>query len=128
VEISLENVRCKTKTQNGISDPFITRTGLRQSDGLSCLLFNITLRKAVSVAELDIRRTILHKSVHILAYVIIGRREEAMKEAFIKPKTAAKQMGLMIICDKTKYMELSNSPTREIDIIINNYNIKNHGI
>jgi hypothetical protein len=38
----------------------------------------------VSVAELDIRRTILHKSVHILAYVIIGRHEEAMKEAFIK--------------------------------------------
>jgi hypothetical protein len=60
--------------------------------------------------------------------VIIGRHEEAMKEAFIDPKTAAKQMGLMIICDKTKYTELSNSPTRENYIIINNYNIKNHGI
>jgi hypothetical protein len=82
----------------------------------------------VSVAELVIRRTILHKSVHILAYVIIGRHEEAMKEAFINPKTAAKQMGLMIICDKTKYIELSNSLTKENYIIINSYNIKNHGI
>jgi hypothetical protein len=82
----------------------------------------------VSVAELDIRRTILHESVQILAYVIIGRHEEAMKEAFIKLETAAKQMGLMIIYDKTKYMELPNCPTRENYITINNYNIKNHGI
>jgi hypothetical protein len=128
VEISLENLRCKTKTQNGISDPFITRKELRQSDALSCLLFNITLTKAVSVAELDIRRTILHKSVHIIAYVTIGRHEEAMKEAYVKPKTAAKQMGLMIIYDETKYKQLPYSPTRENYIIINNYNIKNHGI
>jgi hypothetical protein len=33
-------------------------------------------------------------------------------------------MGLMIIYHKTKYMELSNSPTKEKYIIINSYNIK----
>jgi hypothetical protein len=38
----------------------------------------------VSVTELDFRGTILLNSVHILAYVIIGRQEEAMKVAFIK--------------------------------------------
>jgi hypothetical protein len=36
-----------------------------------------------------------------------------MKEAFVQLETVAKQMGLMINYDKTKYMELSNSPTRE---------------
>jgi hypothetical protein len=81
---SLENVRCEVKTQNGISAPFITRKGLRQRDALLCMLFNTALEKAVRVTRLDIRGTILHKSVQILAYaddiVITGR---AMKEAFV---------------------------------------------
>jgi hypothetical protein len=47
-----------------------------------------------------------------------------MKEAFIQLETAAKQMGLMVNYDKTKYMELSNSPTREKYIVINNHNIE----
>jgi hypothetical protein len=46
-----------------------------------------------------------------------------MKEAFIQLETVAKQIGL-IINYKTEYMELSNSPTRENYIIINNHNIE----
>jgi sorting nexin-29 len=65
IEVTLQNVRCKVKTQNGISDPFITRRGIRQGDALSCMLFNIVLEKAVRVAGLNIRGTILHKSVQI---------------------------------------------------------------
>jgi hypothetical protein len=117
------------KIQNGISDPFITRKGLRQVDMLSYMLLNIALEKAVRVAGLDIRGTILHKSVQILAYaddiVITGRYESTMKEVFIQLETAAKQMGLMINYDKIKYMELSNSSTRENYIILNNHNIEN---
>jgi hypothetical protein len=86
----------------------------------------------VRVAGLEFRGTILHKSVQILAsaddIVIIGRYERALKEAYIHLETVAKLVGLMINYDKTKYMELSNSPTRE-KYIINNHNIeKNHGI
>jgi hypothetical protein len=47
------------------------------------MLFNTALEKAVRVAGLDIRGTILHKSVQILAYadddVIMGRYERAIK-------------------------------------------------
>jgi hypothetical protein len=39
-------------------------------------------------------------------------------------ETAAKQMGIMINYDKTKYTELSDSPTRENFIIINNHKIE----
>jgi hypothetical protein len=56
--------------------------------------------------------------------LISGRYERAMKEAFIQLETAAKQMGLMINYNKTGYMELSNSPTGENYIIINNHNIE----
>jgi hypothetical protein len=83
-EVTLENVRCKVKTQNGISDPFITRKGLRQGDALSYMLFNIALEKAVRVAGLDITGTTVCKSVQILAYaddtVIIGRYERSLKK------------------------------------------------
>jgi sorting nexin-29 len=41
VEVTLENIRRKVKTQKVISDPFITRKGLRQDDALSCMLFNM---------------------------------------------------------------------------------------
>jgi hypothetical protein len=119
MEATSEN-KCTVKTQKGISDPFVTRKGLRQSDVLSYMLFNIALDKAVRVAGLDIRGTTVHKSVQILTYaddtVIIGRYEGAVKEAFIQLETAAKQMGLMINYDKTQYMELSNSPTREKEL------------
>jgi hypothetical protein len=56
--------------------------------------------------------------------VIIGRCERAMKEAVLQLDTVAKQMGQMINCDKTKYMDLSNSPIKENYIIINNHNIE----
>jgi hypothetical protein len=56
----------KVTTQNGVPDPFITRKGLRVGDVLSCMLFNIALEKAVIVAGLDIRRTILHSSNIVL--------------------------------------------------------------
>jgi sorting nexin-29 len=41
VEVTLENVRWKVKTQNGISEPVTTRKGLRQGGALPCMLFNI---------------------------------------------------------------------------------------
>jgi sorting nexin-29 len=68
VEITLRNARCKVKTPYGITDPFDTKQGLWQGDVLSCMLFNIALEKAVRGANLDIRGTILHESVQILAY------------------------------------------------------------
>jgi hypothetical protein len=56
--------------------------------------------------------------------MIIGKYERAVKEAFIQPEAAAKQMGLIMNYDNTKYMELSNSPIRENYIIINNHSIE----
>jgi sorting nexin-29 len=82
VEITLKNARCNVKTENGISDPFIKRKGLRKSYALACMLFNIALDKALRVAVLDIRGTTLQKSIQILAYaddiVIIGGYERGI--------------------------------------------------
>jgi hypothetical protein len=60
------------------------------------MLFNITLEKAVRDANVDIRRTILHKSVQIFAYaddvVIVARYENAVKEGFNRLEQASQKM------------------------------------
>jgi hypothetical protein len=92
------------------------------------MLFNITLEKAVREANLDIRGTILHKSMQILAYaddvVIIARYENAVKDAFNRLEKASQKMGSIINYDKTKYMETKCKPNKEKYIRINNSNIK----
>jgi hypothetical protein len=93
VEITVRNVRCKVKTPSGITDPFDTKKGLRQGEALFYMLFNIALEKAVREANLDIRGTILHKCVQILAYaddvIIVARYENAIKVAFNRLEKAS---------------------------------------
>jgi hypothetical protein len=73
------------------------------------MLFNIALEKAVREANLDIRGTILHKSMEILAYaddvMIVARYENAVKDTFNRLEKVSQKMGLMINYDKTEYME-----------------------
>jgi hypothetical protein len=92
------------------------------------MLFKIALEKAVREANLDIRGTVLHKSVQILAYaddvVIIGRYEKAVKGALNGLEMAAQNMGLMVNYDKTKYLETSSKPIKEKYIRINNTDIQ----
>jgi sorting nexin-29 len=44
---TLKRVWCRVKVNNGLSEPFKTRNGLRQGEALSCMLFNIAFEKAV---------------------------------------------------------------------------------
>jgi hypothetical protein len=47
-KITLSRVKCRVKIQNNQSAPFVTEKGLRQGDAVACMLFSITLEKAVS--------------------------------------------------------------------------------
>jgi hypothetical protein len=83
---------------------------------------NTDLGKAVRVARLDIRGTILHKPVQILAYVddivINGRYERAIKEASKQLETVAKQMGLLIMIRQGIWNYLIVQPQRTILLLI----------
>jgi hypothetical protein len=72
---------------------------LRQGDALACMLFNITLEKAVRDAGIEKRGKIYHKSVQVLAYAddidIIGRTTRAVKETFLKLEKAAQALQSM---------------------------------
>jgi hypothetical protein len=52
---------------------------------------------------------------------IIRRSEKAIIEAFVKSEKAAKQIGLKINKDKTKYMEVTTDHTRRTSLTISNY-------
>jgi hypothetical protein len=107
---------------------FVTEKGLRQGDALACMLFNITLGKAVKDAGIEKRGTIYHKSVQVLACAdhidIIGRTTRAVKETFLKLEIAAQEIGLMINESKTKYMEITCKPNNLQYLIVNNYKFK----
>ena len=65
------------------------------------------LEKVIRDAAVNIRGTILYKSVQNLAYAdnidIIGRTQAAMIEAFTSLERAAKGVNLFINQEKTKY-------------------------
>jgi len=69
------------------------------------------LEKVIRDAAVNIRGTILYKSVQNLAYAdnidIIGRTQAAMIEAFTSLERAAKGVNLFINQEKTKYMSVT---------------------
>jgi hypothetical protein len=68
--------------------------------------FNFSLERVVREAILDIKGTILHKSVHILAQaddaVIVQRYENAVKDAFNRLEMEAQKRSSVINYDKPK--------------------------
>jgi sorting nexin-29 len=65
--MTMENTKCQVRIQSDLSDPITTKKGIRQGDSLACLLFNLALEKVVRNAGIQTNRTILYKSVYLLA-------------------------------------------------------------
>jgi hypothetical protein len=81
---TLRNIKFRVKIQNQLSELFTTKRGLREGDALACLLFNVALEWAIKKSGIETRGTILHKSIHVLAFAddinIIGRSLRVVKE------------------------------------------------
>jgi hypothetical protein len=122
---TLRNIKCRVKIQNQLSELFITEIGIRQGDALACLLFNVALEWAIRKSGIETRGTIFHKSVQVFAFAddinIIGRSQRVVKEAFLNFKKAAKEIGLIINEDKTKFMALTEYPINLCFLEVNGY-------
>jgi len=55
VKVTLEAAQAKTVVEGKISAPLTIHKGVRQGDGLSATLFNLTLHKALKNLEKTIR-------------------------------------------------------------------------
>lgn len=99
-KMTMHGVRGVVRMEGDISREFDIRGGLKQGDGLSCILFNIALEKAIRTADIVNRGTILNRSIQTLGYAddldIIGRSIPEVRGAFLKIEEAARRMGLVI--------------------------------
>ena len=103
------------RVSNLTSESFESHRGLRQGDGISCLLFNIALEGVIRGVGLDndIRGTILYHSLQYLGFAddidIIGRTTAKVCEAYTRLKREATRIGLRINATKTKYLIAGDS-------------------
>lgn len=108
IKATMERVMCVVRVSGTLSSPFESRRGLRQGDGLSCLLFNIALEGVIRRAGIDTSGTIFRKSVQLLGFAddidIVARNFETMADTYIRLRAEARRIGLNINVSKTKYM------------------------
>jgi hypothetical protein len=97
-----------------ISAPFTIDKGVRQGDGLSATLFNLTLHEALK--NLKKNNAILNRLTQICGYaddiLVIARSLPALEVLCIELSREAGTVGLVVSPDKTKYVKFSASPSR----------------
>lgn len=121
IRMTLEQTSASVRTTEGETENFNINSGVRQGDALSASLFNIALERIIQ--RTNCRGTIRNKETQLVAYaddvVLISRSEESMAEVLQNIEEAAKEMRLIINCEKTKYMKCertSNDTRKEIKI------------
>ena len=122
IEATLTNTTSKIKFMGELSDPFEIKSGVRQGDGLSPLLFNCALEKvvrewrnAIDTKGISLGRNPNKITIDCLAFaddmaLITDSLENAQKQIKELQKQAAK-VGLQISFEKTQFMtNISDAP------------------
>jgi hypothetical protein len=82
------------------------KTGVKQGDPLSALLFSVVLDSVIT--NLEVRGNITTRLKHISTYrddiIIIGRTKQILIDIFCKLKHEALNSGLIVNNNKTKYL------------------------
>lgn len=106
IRMTMKNTTACVRVEEGQTERFGINSGVRQGDALSATLFNIALEETIK--DLDIKGSLTTKEGQIIAYaddiVILARTRKKMEDTFKKMRTAAKNMGLLINENKTKYI------------------------
>ena len=108
IQICLNGSTGKVRVGGNVSEPFMIRDGLKQGNGLSTVLFNLTLEYAVRKMQVSQMGATLNGTTQILGYAddldILGDcRETVARNAEILIK-AVEYTGLEVSESKTKYM------------------------
>lgn len=118
IKESLTDTVSKVKFMGEISEPFLIKTGVRQGDGLSPLLFNIVLDKVIKEWEKELKNQSYWKPIHLgrtkdnvevscLAFAddlaILADNEEIATKQIEILKECADKVGLQISFQKTEF-------------------------
>ena len=106
VKMTMKNTTARVKVTNKLSNSFTFNAGVRQGDGHSTTLFNLTLHRGVQ--KIDQRGIIFTKLSQICAYaddiVIVTRTQKKLIEVYLDLEDETSKMGMEINVKKTKYM------------------------
>jgi hypothetical protein len=106
IKLTLQQTKMKMKINNSYMVWFKTKTGVRQGDPLSTLLFSVVLDSIIT--NLEVRGNITTRLKQICAdaddTVIIGRTKQVLIDTYCKLKQEALMAGLIVNISKTKYL------------------------
>ena len=95
-----------------MSEMFPIRNGMKQGDALSPLLFNFALEYAIRRVRVNQDGLTLNGTHQLLAYAddvnILGGSVHTVKEKAEAVVFAAKENGIEVNADKTKYMVMTD--------------------
>ncbi|KAL4152688.1 hypothetical protein QTP88_000521 [Uroleucon formosanum] len=128
IKLCMNKTRCKVRFNQHISDEFEVKTGLRQGDALSPILFNIALEMVVRKTQKKYGGVNLEENRRqcgVLAYaddiIILGSDSQEVKAGTKELIINSKDIGLQINEGKTKYMVISRRENHEENLEVENY-------
>jgi hypothetical protein len=121
-------MEASVKIENLTSKPFSVSSGVHQGGPLSATIFNLILKSVIK--KLNLIGHISLKLKQIVAYAddvaLLARSLKALKEIFHKLQNEATLVGLNINEDKTKYMQIKRTRTKDITHLkIDNFAFEN---
>jgi hypothetical protein len=114
----MQRTKMKVTVNNSHSEWFETKTGVRQEDPLSTLLFSVVWNSITT--SLEVRGIKSTRLKQICAYtngiVIIGRTKQILIDTFCQLKYEALNAGLIVNNNETKYLYCTRKTTQPIYI------------
>jgi hypothetical protein len=111
----VQKTRSAVRIEGTLSSFFENKTGLKQGDSLSPILFNLAVQKVIqSIQMVPSGIKIGKEQLNILAYaddiVVIGKNEIEI-QLFVEIENVARKIRLQINQEKTKYMTVARKNT-----------------
>jgi len=105
----VQNTRSAVRIEGTLSSSFENKTGLKQDDSLSQILFSLVLQKVIrSIKMVPSGIRIGKEQLNVLAYAydiaLTGKNEIEIRKLFVEMENIARKFGLQINHEKTKYM------------------------